>query len=159
MQGVEHIPTMLRNIENGNLDPRAKPKIRQDRPAYALIDGLRGPGQVAALTAADNVISNAKKFGAAAAGIFNSADLYMLGYYTEHIARQNLLGIGISSGAPNTAIAKAKGQLNPYANRKNVNRGYWRPTGCILRRCVWPDDLTVSRIASARCQRAKPALD
>lgn len=102
MQGVEHMPTMLRNIENGNLDPRAKPKTRQDRPTYALIDGLRGPGQVAALTAADNVISNARKFGAAAAGIFNSADLYMLGYYTEHIARQNLLGIGISSGAPNT---------------------------------------------------------
>lgn len=102
MQGVEHVPTMLRNIENGNLSPRAKPRINQDRPTYALINGSRGPGQVAALAAADNVVSNAREFGSAAAGVCNSADLYMLGYYTERIARESLLGIGISSGAPNT---------------------------------------------------------
>jgi LDH2 family malate/lactate/ureidoglycolate dehydrogenase len=98
-QGIDHIHTMIRGIQNGHIDPAGEPVVITEAPAYALIDGHRGPGQPAGVLAADLAIAKARKAGTCCVGIVNSSDIFMVGYYAERIAKAGLVGF-VFTGAP-----------------------------------------------------------
>jgi L-2-hydroxycarboxylate dehydrogenase (NAD+) len=98
-QGIDHMHTLIRGIRNGHIDPKALPSVVKDNPGYVLIDGNRGLGQPAAVLAADLAIAKAKKTGVCCAGITNSSDIFMIGFYAERIARAGLVGF-VFTGAP-----------------------------------------------------------
>jgi L-2-hydroxycarboxylate dehydrogenase (NAD+) len=99
LQGLDHMHTMIRAIRMGHIDPKGKPRITKEGPAFALIDGGRGPGQLAALLAIETVITKARSAGTCGVGITNSSDIFMLGLYAERIARAGLVGF-VFTGAP-----------------------------------------------------------
>ena len=100
LQGLDHMPTMIHGLQNGRIDPNGKPRVIKEGPAYALVDGGSGPGQVACVFAADLAASKAEKAGCSAVGVVNSSDIFMLAYYVERIARAGPIGFAFSDGPP-----------------------------------------------------------
>jgi LDH2 family malate/lactate/ureidoglycolate dehydrogenase len=100
LQGLDHMSTMIESLRCGRIKGSAKPTVVKDAPAYALIDGGAGPGQVASIMAADLAAAKAKAAGCASVGVTNSADLYMIGYYAERMARAGVVGLAFSDSPP-----------------------------------------------------------
>ena len=100
VQGIDYLPYLIGNLRNGNAEPTGRPRIARETAATALIDGGRGLGQPAARFAAETVARKARHAGSAAVGITNSQDIFMIGYYAEHIARNHCAGIVCTSGGP-----------------------------------------------------------
>jgi LDH2 family malate/lactate/ureidoglycolate dehydrogenase len=100
LQGLDHMPTLIRHLRTGKTDPRANPAIVRENAATALIDGHRGLGQINALLAVDVAIRKSREAGCAAVGVVNSGDFFMAGYYAERIARAGLVGLVFSDAPP-----------------------------------------------------------
>lgn len=100
LQGLDHMPTMIRGLRNGRIKPDGKPQIVKEGPAFALVDGNYGAGQVAAIFAGDLAVRKAGKAGCSAVGVVNSSDVFMLGFYVERIARAGLIGFAFSDAPP-----------------------------------------------------------
>jgi LDH2 family malate/lactate/ureidoglycolate dehydrogenase len=102
LQGLDHVVYYLvRAIKSGRIAANARPTVTREAPAYALVDGHFGLGQLDAVFAADLAITKAKDAGCATIGIVNSNDVYIVGYYPERIARQGLVGIMLTDAVPN----------------------------------------------------------
>ena len=99
-QGLDHLPSMLDQLLSGKVRAHGEPRTVVNRQAIALIDGPWGPGQIAAKYACDLTVTKARDVGIAAAGIQNSSDVYMLGFYAERIARARLIGIVFTTSPP-----------------------------------------------------------
>ena len=100
LQGLDHMPTLLDALRDGRVDGRARPRIVSESAGAVLIDGGRGPGQAAAMLAAECTVERARETGCCAAAVTNSFDLFMLGHYTERIAAAGLAGLGFSDAPP-----------------------------------------------------------
>jgi L-2-hydroxycarboxylate dehydrogenase (NAD+) len=100
VQGLDHVPTMIRGLRNGKIDPHGRPRVARETDATALVDGGRGPGQVAGVFAADLAVRKARRAGACAVGIVNSSDISMLAYYADRIARAGVVGIVVTNAPP-----------------------------------------------------------
>jgi|SRR5579862_174973 len=100
LQGLDHLPTMIQSLRSGKTIGSAKPRIVKEGDAFALIDGGAGPGQVAAILAADLAAAKAGKAGVASIGIMNSSDIFMIGFYSERIARAGCVGFVFSDAVP-----------------------------------------------------------
>ncbi|MCX7354154.1 MAG: Ldh family oxidoreductase [Alphaproteobacteria bacterium] len=99
-QGVDYLPYMVHYLQGGKIDPKGKPEILRDLPAAVLIDGHKGPGHAAAFLACDIAAKKAKAAGCATVALANSADIYMIGYYAERLARAGVVGMVATSGPP-----------------------------------------------------------
>lgn len=100
VQGVDYLYYTLDSLERGLIDPQAKPVLVQENAATGLIDGQRGLGHPAALHAVELAVQKARKSGSASVAVRNSTDIFMLGAYTERIARAGLIGMAMTSGPP-----------------------------------------------------------
>lgn len=99
-QGVDYMPYMVDYIRDGKIDPKGKPEILKELAASVMIDGHKGPGHGAAFMACDMAAKKAKQAGSCTVALGNSADIYMIGYYAERIARAGCVGIVATSGPP-----------------------------------------------------------
>lgn len=100
-QGLHHlIRGTLSFLTTGRMEANATPSLVKEGPAFALIDGHRGPGQLAGIMAADLAVKKAKEAGSVAIGIVNTSDLFMTGYYAERIARGGCITFGFSDSTP-----------------------------------------------------------
>jgi LDH2 family malate/lactate/ureidoglycolate dehydrogenase len=101
VQGLDHlIYMMVRALQSGRINPNGRPRVVKSSDAFALVDGDRGPGQVAGVYAADLVLEKTRHSGVAAVGVVNSSDIYLLGYYAERMARGGIVGMVFSDGLP-----------------------------------------------------------
>jgi LDH2 family malate/lactate/ureidoglycolate dehydrogenase len=110
-QGLDHMHTLISGIRNGHVDPEGRPRIAKEGDAFALIDGHRGPGQPAAMLAADVAIAKARRCGTSCVGITNSSDIFMIGVYAEKIARAGMVGF-VFTGAPP--------RVHPHGGRERI---------------------------------------
>lgn len=111
-QGLHHlVRVMIPLLRNRRVQPNALPKLAKEGPAFAIVEGNRGPGQLAAIMAADVAVRKAKKAGAAAVGIVNSSDSFMVGFYAERMARAGCVGIGFSDSGPLVHAAGGAGRV------------------------------------------------
>jgi L-2-hydroxycarboxylate dehydrogenase (NAD+) len=100
LQGLDHLPTMIRALRSGKIDPAGKPRTMKEGDAFALVNGGHGPGQLAAVFAVGLAIAKARKAGVACIGVVDSADIFMIGYYAEQIARAGLVGLVFTDSPP-----------------------------------------------------------
>ena len=100
LQGLDHVPTVLRGLRAGRIKPDGKPRIIRQTTATALVDGDRAPGQVGANFAADLAVRKAGEAGIGVVGVTDGADLFMLGLYAERIARAAMVGLAMSDAPP-----------------------------------------------------------
>jgi LDH2 family malate/lactate/ureidoglycolate dehydrogenase len=100
VQGLHHLHTMMGKLRSGAVDPNAEPKLVKETAGTALIEGRKGPGQLAGIYAADVAVAKAKKAGFCTVGVTDSADIYMLGYYAERMARKGAAALVFSDATP-----------------------------------------------------------
>lgn len=100
LQGLDHMSSMLRSLRNGKIVGAARPAIVRETAATVLVDGNRGPGQVAGMFACDLAVKKARQAGASAVAVRNSSDAFMVGYYVDRIARAGMIGFIFSDAPP-----------------------------------------------------------
>ena len=100
LQGLDHMSTMINGLRCGRIKGDGKPRVVKEGTAYALIDGDAGPGQVAAIAAADLAVDKAKTAGCGSVGVTNSSDLYMIGFYADRMAEAGVVGLAFSDAPP-----------------------------------------------------------
>ncbi|MBM3524110.1 MAG: Ldh family oxidoreductase, partial [Alphaproteobacteria bacterium] len=100
-QGLHHLLRgTLSFITTGRIEANATPALAKEGPAFAIIDGYRGPGQLAGIMAADIAVKKAREAGSAVVGIVNTSDLFMTGFYAERVARAGCVTLGVSDSTP-----------------------------------------------------------
>ena len=87
-------------MKAGQLTLPTAAAVDSDDGATAVIDGGDGLGAVAGKLAADTAIKKAKEFGVASALIRNTNNIGTLAYYTEHIARHEMIAVMSCNAAP-----------------------------------------------------------
>ena len=110
-QGLDHMPSNIERLRAGKVKGDARPRVVKEGPSFALIDGGHGPGQPAGVMAADVAVEKAKASGSAVVGVTRSADIFMIGYYGERIARAGCAGIVASDAMP---------QVRPYGGLEGL---------------------------------------
>lgn len=101
--GIARLPTYLRRIKQGAIDPRGEPRIDSERGATAILDGANALGPVAGTTAMDVAVRLARHFGIGYAGVRNSNHFSYAAYYCERAARAGTVGVCSSGGEPTVA--------------------------------------------------------
>jgi LDH2 family malate/lactate/ureidoglycolate dehydrogenase len=120
--GVLRIPIYVERVENGRINPAARPSILKETPATAVIKGSWTFGQVTARFATEVVIRKARETDIAAASMVECNHLGRLGEYTTMIALEGMIGMMILGGfstsftfvAPFGGAKPALG-TNPYS--------------------------------------------
>jgi ureidoglycolate dehydrogenase (NAD+) len=112
--GVLRIPAYIERIDAGDMIPGAEPRVATDRFATALIDAFGAPGPTATMAGVNLAVEKAKKFGVAWIVVRDLNHNGALGYYTQKIAAEGLLGMTTVCSPPNMAPfgAKAAGLHN-----------------------------------------------
>ncbi|WP_213993742.1 Ldh family oxidoreductase [Sodalis sp. dw_96] len=100
IQGIDHIYSILRDLDNGVLLGDAAPRIISETGATLLIDGAGCPGYVGGVFATEHLIQKARRMGTASAALQDAGDLFMLGYYAEQFARAGLIGLVFTNTWP-----------------------------------------------------------
>jgi len=116
--GVIRIPKWVKGLEAKAINPAPKVKVVRQTQATALLDGDAGLGPVVAIKACDLSIDKAKKHGVGVISTRKASHIGMLGYFTEHLARHNLIGICMTNSesgmAPFGSVEKVLG-TNPLS--------------------------------------------
>lgn len=120
--GVLRWSQYVRELDEGQLDPAARPALLRESAVTALFDAGRGFGQHSTMQATGWVGAHAREHGIAAAAIRHSMHIGVLGEYTERLAEDGLVGIvtvgvaGTGSGtvAPFGGAARFLG-TNPWS--------------------------------------------
>ncbi len=100
IQGLDHLFSTIARLRSGDINPRARPHIIREGAAFALVDGDKALGQVAAGFAMDVAAAKSGASGCAAVGFINADDIFMLGYYADRFARAGLVSLVMSNTYP-----------------------------------------------------------
>jgi LDH2 family malate/lactate/ureidoglycolate dehydrogenase len=97
--GVLRVPFYLDQIEQGWIDPGARPTLQKDQPGAAIVQGQRGFGIYTLGYALDLAIEKAKTNQIATVGLVESTHTGRVGWFAERAARQGVIGIIVGGGA------------------------------------------------------------
>jgi uncharacterized oxidoreductase len=119
--GVIRIPQYIASWRTGEANPTAEPRIVQQGPATALVDGQLGFGQIVARCGMEVAMEKAAGMGVSAVGIFNCNHIGRLADYTEMaLARDMLAILTVNAGGAGQRMAPWGGRAprlstNPIA--------------------------------------------
>jgi LDH2 family malate/lactate/ureidoglycolate dehydrogenase len=97
----------------GRLNMKAAPRIIQQTPVAALIDGDGGLGHAPSILAMETAIAKAQQMGVAVSSVRNSAHFGPAGYYSNMAAEAGMIGIGCT-GASGIQVAPTFGAEAKY---------------------------------------------
>jgi ureidoglycolate dehydrogenase (NAD+) len=98
--GVARVPIYVARLRTGATNPRPRPAVISRHGAIAVVDGDRGPGQVAGVFATDLSIALAREHGTGVALVRHSSHYGAAGYYTMRAARQGLVAMSTTNADP-----------------------------------------------------------
>jgi LDH2 family malate/lactate/ureidoglycolate dehydrogenase len=101
--GIARLPTYVRRIKQGAIDPRGEPRVVRELGATAIVDGANTLGPVAATAAMAIAVRLAQQSGIGYVGVRNSNHFSYAAYYCERAARAGMVGICSSGGEPTVA--------------------------------------------------------
>ena len=119
--GVMRIPGYLEQIDDGTIQPRARPQIVRETRATVVVDGNRGFGQLAARTASLAALEKVREQGIVAATVAGVAHVGRLGEFAELAAEAHCIGlVFVNCGQPGGLVAPFGGRsrllgTNPLA--------------------------------------------
>jgi L-2-hydroxycarboxylate dehydrogenase (NAD+) len=91
--GVIRIPKWAAGLEAGAISPVAGIETVRESDASALLDADRTLGPVAGIKACEMAVAKAASVGIGIIVIRKASHIGMLGYYTEYLARQGIIGL------------------------------------------------------------------
>lgn len=107
--GLLRLPRLVRRIQAGVLDPRARGEHRWHSPTYLGVDGGQGLGPAVALHALDAIIPAAERHGIACASVTHANHLGMLGFYARQVAAHGLVCL---------AFTASEALVHPWGGRR-----------------------------------------
>jgi LDH2 family malate/lactate/ureidoglycolate dehydrogenase len=110
--GVQHIPGYVQSIENGVIQPNARPTIVRETATSALLDGQWTFGQVSARRGTELAVAKAKEAGVAVVGVVRCTHIGRLGTYPTLAAKQGVMLM--------VTVGNLMSQTVPYGGRKGV---------------------------------------
>lgn len=96
--GVIRIPAYLRQIAEGQLDPKARPEVVKEGTTTALVDGKWTFGHVAAKYATNVAIKKAKAAGTAVVSIVRCNHIGRLGQWASQAAAEDVIAMVVVGG-------------------------------------------------------------
>ena len=116
--GLFYVPTYCEHLRVGKVDGTARPRVEQVRPALLVADAGAGFAHPAIALGFEELVPLARRMGIAALAVRNSYNCGLLGYHTDALAAEGLVGIGFTN-AP-ASIAPVGGSrpvvgTNPFA--------------------------------------------
>jgi ureidoglycolate dehydrogenase (NAD+) len=105
-------------LRAGGLDPKGVPKIVQEGPSFAVIDGNIALGMVTSVFATRTAMAKARSTGIAIAVVRNSCHFGAAGYYAHLAAQEKMIAIAVANDTPSVAAPGSKGPVfgsNPFA--------------------------------------------
>ncbi len=98
--GVARSPIYVERLRGGILNARPRPSVVRRDGAVAVVDGDRGPGQVAALFGMDLAIELAREHGVGMVSVRHSAHYGAAAFYARHAAEQGLVAMSMTNTEP-----------------------------------------------------------
>ena len=103
--GVGRFPEYIESMDVGDIDPRARVLTLDNQPAFAVLDGSRAMGHVAATKAAELAVEKARESGIGFVALGNSQTLGAASVYVRLISEQGMIGWCMSSTGGATVAA------------------------------------------------------
>ena len=119
--GTRMLPSYIREIEGGRLNPTPNIRVVQEGPSFAVIDGDGGLGHPPSALAMELAITKARQTGIAAAGVRNAGHFGAAACYAIMAVEQKLIGFattntgGPSVAAPGSAVAVTANNALSYS--------------------------------------------
>jgi len=106
--GVLRVPSYVRFIRAGDLNPRPAMRARNETAACVLLEADRAAGPVAMQKAMELAIDKARQAGAGVCLVRGTTHTGALGYYTHMAAERGMAAIAFSSSTANMAYHGAR---------------------------------------------------
>lgn len=97
--GLIRLPVYLRNLQDGSVDPTARPVLAADGPAVATLDARGAMGQVASKQGMTLAIERARASGIAAVAVRNSNHFGAGAYWAMLALPHDMVGVAMTNGA------------------------------------------------------------
>lgn len=101
--GVLRIPSYMRAVESGGMNPNPEIRVTKETAATLLIDCDRAFGPVVTVWAMERVIDKARQAGIGWAILRETSHQGAMGYYPLLAVEQEMAGIALVCSPPNTA--------------------------------------------------------
>jgi LDH2 family malate/lactate/ureidoglycolate dehydrogenase len=101
--GMARLPTYLRRLAQGAINPRAEPRVAREFAATAVVDGDNGLGPLVGHVAMRDAIERARKHGIGYVAVRASNHFSYAAWYCEQAAAQGMMGLCSSGGEPTVA--------------------------------------------------------
>lgn len=116
--GLMYLPTYLEHVRVNKVDGQAVPKVSQPRPGVVLVDAGTGFAHPAIDAGLPPLIAAARAQGIAAMAVRESYNCGVLGYHTERLAAEGLVGLGFTNAPASIAPVGGKHPVigtNPFS--------------------------------------------
>ncbi|HUD83560.1 MAG TPA: Ldh family oxidoreductase [Candidatus Saccharimonadales bacterium] len=116
--GTKFLSDYTRRLRAGGLNPRGRPAIQKEGPAWALVDGDRSLGMVTGVFAMNLAVAKATASGIALVTVHNSYHFGAAGYYAWIAASQGRIGLALANAIPSVSAPGSCGPVlgsNPFA--------------------------------------------
>ncbi|MEI6541316.1 MAG: Ldh family oxidoreductase, partial [Planctomycetota bacterium] len=116
--GTKLLVGYLKKLQGGGYPISAVPRIEREGPAWAIIDGGSGLGQIGSACAMQTAIQKAKQFGVAFVALRNTGHIGAAGHYALQATQAGCLAMVTGNDMPSVAApgsTKAVLGSNPLA--------------------------------------------
>ncbi|KAE8325377.1 Malate/L-lactate dehydrogenase [Aspergillus sergii] len=109
--GVNRLPSYMKRLREGVMDPTAHPTIETKTPAVAIVDGHNSFGFLSATAAMDFAIEAAKTYGIGMAAVKHSNHFGMGACYALQAVRAGMMSLVFTNSSPAMAAWGSKEKL------------------------------------------------
>ncbi len=116
--GTKLLAGYLKKLQGGGYPPTAKPKIEREGPAWAIVDGDSGLGQVGCHFAMQTAMQKAAQCGVAFVSLKNTGHIGAAGHFAGQAARSGFISMITGNDIPSVAAPGSKKAVlgsNPLA--------------------------------------------
>lgn len=116
--GLYYLESYCKQLESGRVRGDVTPEVSQPRPGVVAVDARMGFAQPAFARALPQAVTAARECGVASLAVGHAHTCTSLGYFTEQIARAELIGLGMTNASPIVAPPGGKTRVigtNPIA--------------------------------------------
>lgn len=116
--GLYYLESYCTQLKSGRVKGDAEPIVTRPRPGVVHVDAQFGFAQSAFTRALPEAVAAARECGVASLAVGHAHTCTSLGYFTEQIAREGLIGLGMTNASPIVAPPGGKTRVlgtNPMA--------------------------------------------
>ena len=98
--GLYYVESYCRQLRSGRVGGTVGPRVSRPRPGTVLVDAANGFAQPAFLAALPMLVAATRECGVSSLAISRAHTCTALGWFTERLAAQDLIGIGMTNASP-----------------------------------------------------------